>query len=196
MEILFLSDTGASISSLNLPTFHVNAKQFYLNVPKNIENKRAKTFTVASQTEVPIIHYISMTCFTEVNHQNRSFNIEFAVVSIKYNFLGAPFFKKHSQKIDIQQNIITYTEQTSKTSYKNTFFRHLQKKNTHIFHTFILLNVKNQFTSNQGQGRLYTSQSKNILTCTLNWKIIVSFTHQFHIHTSYKTLKMFFISST
>ena len=83
-----------SISVLNLPTFHVIPKQLNLNVPENIENKRTKTLTVASQTEVPIIHYISMTCFTEVNHQNRSFNIDFAVGNIKYNILGTTFFKK------------------------------------------------------------------------------------------------------
>ena len=95
LEILYLLDTGASISVLNLPTFHVVAKQLNLNVPKNNENKRAKTLTVANQTEVPIIHYFSMTCFTEVNHQNRSFNIEFiSVANIKYNILGTPFFKK------------------------------------------------------------------------------------------------------
>ena len=61
LEILFSSDTGPSISVLNLPTFHVIAKQFNLDVPKNIENKTAKTLTVANQTEVPIIHLISMT---------------------------------------------------------------------------------------------------------------------------------------
>ena len=64
-EILFLLDTGASISVLNLPTFHVVAKQLNLNVPKNNKHKRDKTLTVANQTEVPIIHYMSMTCFTE-----------------------------------------------------------------------------------------------------------------------------------
>ena len=83
LEILFLLDTGASISVLNLPSFHVIAKQLNINVPKNNENKRAKTLKVANQTGVPIIHYVSMTCFTEVNHQNRSFNIEFAVAKIK-----------------------------------------------------------------------------------------------------------------
>ena len=71
LEILFLLDTGASISVLNSPTFHVIEKQLNLNVPKHIENKRAKTLTVANQTEIPIIHYVSMTCVTEVNHQNR-----------------------------------------------------------------------------------------------------------------------------
>ena len=87
LETLFLLDTGASISVLNLPTFHVIAKQLNLNAPTNIENKRAKTFTAANQTEVPILHYVSMTCSTEVNHQNRSFNIEFAEANIKYNIL-------------------------------------------------------------------------------------------------------------
>ena len=65
LEILFLLDTGASISVLDLPTFHVIAKQLNLHVPKNIENKRAKTLTVANQTEVPTIHYFSMTCLLE-----------------------------------------------------------------------------------------------------------------------------------
>ena len=37
LEILFLLDTGASISVLNLPTFHLIAKQLSLNVPKNFE---------------------------------------------------------------------------------------------------------------------------------------------------------------
>ena len=82
IKILFLLDTEASISVLNLPTFHVIAQQLNLNVPKVIENKRAKTLTVANQTVVPKLHYVSMTCFTEINHQNRSFIIEFAVANI------------------------------------------------------------------------------------------------------------------
>ena len=97
LEILFLLDTGASISVLNLPTFHVISKQLNINVPTNLQNKRAKTLTVANQTEVPILHYISMTCFTEVNHKTRSFNIDFAVANIKYNILGTPFFKSTSK---------------------------------------------------------------------------------------------------
>ena len=56
LEILFLLNTGASISVLNLPTFHVISKQINFNVPTNLQNKRAKTLTVANQTEVPIIH--------------------------------------------------------------------------------------------------------------------------------------------
>ena len=106
---------------MSLPTFHVIAKQLNVNVPKNFENKRAKTLTVANQTEVPIIHYISMTCFTEVNHQNRTFNTEFAVASIKYNILGTPFFKNNFQNIDFQQNIMTYKEQHPKLPTQTHF---------------------------------------------------------------------------
>ena len=62
-----------------------------------------------------------MTCFTEVNHQNRPFNIEFAVANIKYNILGAPFFKRNIQNIDFQQNIMTYKDQNSKIPTKTHF---------------------------------------------------------------------------
>ena len=64
-----------------------------------------------------------MTCFTEVNRQNRCFDIEFAVANIKYNILGAPFFKKSIQNLDFQQNIMTYKEQHPKllTTHFSTF---------------------------------------------------------------------------
>ena len=88
---------------------------------------------------------------------------------------------------------MTYKEQHPKLPTKHNS-QHLQKRITHISRTFILLNVKNQFTSNQDQERLYTFQIKTILTCTLNLKIILNFIHQFHIHTSYKNLKVFFTS--
>ena len=108
-----------------------------------------------------------MTCFTEVNHQNRSFNIEFAVANIKFIILGSPFFKKNIQNIDFQQNIIFYKKQHPNSLQKH-ISQHLQKRITNISYTFILLNVKSPFTSNQDQERLYTFQLKTILTCTLN----------------------------
>ena len=128
----------ASITVLNLPTFHVIAKQLNLNVPRSIENKRAKTLTVENQTEIPIIHYVSMTCFTEVNHQNRFFNIEFAVANIKYNILGAPFFKKYIQNIDFQQNIMTYKEQHPKLPTKTHFSTFTEKDYPHISYINII----------------------------------------------------------
>ena len=134
---------------------------------RTLKKKRAKTLTVDKQTEVPIVHYISMTCFTEVNHQNRSFNIEFAVANIKYNILGAPFFKTNIQNIDFQTNIMTYKKQHPKLPTK-THFSTFTEKDYYIFHTFIPSNVKHQFTLNRGQERLYISRSKIISTYTLN----------------------------
>ena len=90
-----------------------------------------------------------MTCFTEVNHQNRSFNIEFAVANIKYNIRGAPFFKKNIQNINVQQNIMTYKEQHPKLPTK-THFSKFTENIIHIFLTSILSNVKSQSTINRG----------------------------------------------
>ena len=123
---------------MNKPTFHVISKQLNLNVPKNIENKRAKTLTVVNQTEVPIIHYISMTCFTEVNHQNRSFNNNFAVANIKYNNLGTPCFKRHIQNLDFQQNIMTYKEQHSKLPTKTHFSKFTEKDYPYVSYIYII----------------------------------------------------------
>ena len=127
LEILFLLDTGASISVLNLPTFHVISKQLNINVPTDLQNKRAKTLTVANQTEVPIIHYISMTCFTEVNHQTRSFNIDFAVANIKYNILGTPFFKKTHSKYRFPTKYFDVHRTTSKAPNKNDIFHNYRE---------------------------------------------------------------------
>ena len=123
---------------MNLQTFHVVAKQFNLNVPKNNENKRAETFTVANQPEVPIIHYISMTCFTEVNHQNRSSIIEFAVANIKYKFLGTPFFKKRIENLDFQQNTMTYKEQHPKLPTKTHFSTFTEKDYPYISYIYTI----------------------------------------------------------
>ena len=132
LEILLLLDTGASISVLNLPTFHVISKQLNINVPTNLENKRAKTLTVANQTEVPIIPYFSMTCFTEVNHQTRSFNIVFAVANIKYNIFGTPFFKKTHPKYRFSTKYYDLHRTTSKAFSKNNIF-HIYRKRLPIY---------------------------------------------------------------
>ena len=119
---------------MNLPTSHVIAKQLNLNVPKNTENKRAKTLKIANQTEVPIIQYVSMTCFTEVNHQNQSFKIKFAVANIKYNILGAPFFEKHIQNIDFQQSIMTFQHPKLPTkTHLLTFTEKVYPYNSYIY---------------------------------------------------------------
>ena len=79
-----------------------------------------------------------MTCFTEVNHQNRSFNIKFAVTNIKYNILGALFFKKNIQNIDFQQNIMTYKEQHPKLPTKTHFSTFTEKDYPYISYIYTI----------------------------------------------------------
>ena len=79
-----------------------------------------------------------MTCFTEVNHQNQSFNIEFAVANIKYNVLGTPFFKRHIQNIDFQQNIMTYKEQHSKLITKTHFSTFTEKDYPYVSYIYTI----------------------------------------------------------
>ena len=167
LEILFLLDTGASISIWNLPSFHVIAKQLNLNVPKKIDNKRAKTLTVANQTEVPIVHYVSMACFTEVNHQNRSFNIEFAVANIKYNILGAPFLKRKIQNIDFQQNVMTYKDQNPKLPTKTHFSTITEKDYPYISYIYTI-KCKEPIHFKPRSGKTIDFSITNYLTYTLN----------------------------
>ena len=54
---------------------------------------------------------------------------------------------------------MTYKEQHPKLPTK-THSQQLEKKIIHILHTFIPLNVKNQFTSTQDQEKQYISQKK------------------------------------
>ena len=79
-----------------------------------------------------------MTCFTEVNHQNRSFNIEFAVTNIKYNILGTPFFMKIIQNIDFQQNIMTYEAQHPKFPTKTHFSTFTEKDYPYISYIYTI----------------------------------------------------------
>ena len=178
---------------MNLPTFHVISKQLNINVPTNLQNKRAKTLTVANQTEVPIIHYISMTCFTEVNHKTRSFNIDFAVANIKYNILGTPFFKKHIQNIDFQQNIMTYTEQHPKLPTKTTFSTFTEKDYPYISYIFTI-KCKEPIHFKPRSGKTIHFPIKNYSNLYLNSKIIQNSIQQTHIHISYKNSKISFIS--
>ena len=63
LEISFLLDSGASILVLNYPTYVTIAK--LLNIKHNNTLNPSKTLTVANQTEVPILHYVTVL----LNHQ-------------------------------------------------------------------------------------------------------------------------------
>ena len=93
-------DSGASISVLNHPTHNTIAK--LLIIKQNNPHNSPKTFTVANQTEVPILHYVTITLNTTIENDSRQFTIPFAVADIKYNILGTPFFEEKIQNINIQ----------------------------------------------------------------------------------------------
>ena len=81
---------------LNYPTCFTFVK--LLNIKQNNALNSSKTLTVANQTEVPILHYVTITLNTTIEDDSRHFTIPFAVADIKYNTLGTPFFEENIQK--------------------------------------------------------------------------------------------------
>ena len=73
LEISFLLDSGASISVLNYPTYITISK--LPNIKQNNSHHSSKTLTVANQTEVPILHYITITLNTTIEDDSRQFII-------------------------------------------------------------------------------------------------------------------------
>ena len=100
LKVSFLLDSGASISVLNHPTYITIAK--LLIFKQNPPHNSSKTLTVANQTGVPTLHYITITLNTTIEDNSRQFTIPFAVADIKYNILGTPFFEENFQNINIQ----------------------------------------------------------------------------------------------
>ena len=94
LEISFLLDSGASISVLHYPTDGTIAK--LLNIKQNNTLNLSKTLTVANQSEVPILHYVTVTLKT-IEDDSRQFTIPFAVADIKYYVLGTSFFEEHTK---------------------------------------------------------------------------------------------------
>ena len=129
LEISFLLDSGASISVLNYPTYLTMAK--LLNTTCNYKtNHTSKTLTVANQTEVPILHCITATLNTPMEHTFRQFIIPFA--DIKYNILGTPFFEEFIQNINIQEFTLQFKHQ-SKDQPNTTKFTSLLSKDYPYF---------------------------------------------------------------
>ena len=92
LEISILLDSGASKFVLNYPTYVKITKLF--NIKQNNPHNLSKTLTVANQTEVPILHYVTLTLNTTIEDDSRQFKIPFAVADKKYNILGTPFFEE------------------------------------------------------------------------------------------------------
>ena len=69
--------------------------------------------TVANQTEVPILHYVTVTLNTTIENDPCQFTIPFAEADIKFNILGTPFFEKFIQNINIQEFTLQFKCQTT-----------------------------------------------------------------------------------
>ena len=101
LEILFLLDSGASISVINIATYTILAQSF-LNCSTEITTLSTKTISIATKTEIPILHNITLTCHTSIDNKAHTFVIPFAVTNVQYNILGTPFFEQFVKTIDIE----------------------------------------------------------------------------------------------
>ena len=141
LEISFLLDSGASISVLNYPTYITISK--LLNIKQNNSHHSSKTLPVANQTEVPILHYITITLNTTIEDNSRQFIKPFAVADIKYNILGTPFFEENIQNINIQDFTLQFKHHS--TTHPNyTQFTSLLSKDYPYFSYIYRINSKTQ----------------------------------------------------
>ena len=151
VEVSFFLDSGASNSVLNCPTYLTIAK--LLNITcNNKTNHTSKTLTVANQTEVPTLHYISTTLNTSIEQTSRQNIIPFAVKDIKYNSLGTPLFEENIQNIIIQDFTLQFKYQ-SKDQPNTTKFTSLPSQDYPNFSYIYKINSKRQI-------RLYSNSSK------------------------------------
>ena len=141
LEISFLLDSGASISLLNHPSYITIAK--LLLIKQNPPHNSSKTLTVANQTEVPILHYITITLNTTIEDDSRQFTRPFAVADIKYNILGTPFFEENIQNINIQDFTLQFKHH-SKIYPNYAKFTSLLSKDYPYFSYIYRINSKTQ----------------------------------------------------
>ena len=142
IKISFPLDSGASMSVLNYPTYVTIAK--LLNLKQNNTLNPSKILTVANQTEVPILHYVTVTLNTTIEDDSRQFTIPFAVADIKYKILGTPFFEEYIQNLTyktLQYNLNT-NQQYTLTIQK---LHHSYPKITHSSHVFIESILKHKY---------------------------------------------------
>ena len=72
LEISILLDSGVSISILNYLTYITIAK--LLNLTRNDSINTSKLLFVANQTEVPILHYVTLILNTTIQENSRKLN--------------------------------------------------------------------------------------------------------------------------
>ena len=103
-------DSGASISVLTYPTFFTIAK--LPNIKQNKTLKASKTLSVANQTEVPVLHYVTFVLSTTIKDDSRQFTIPFGIADTKHNILGTPLFEEYIQNKNIQCFTLQFKHQS------------------------------------------------------------------------------------
>ena len=159
LKISFLLDSCASISVLNYPTYLTIAELLNITCNKKT-NHTSKTLTVANQTEVPILHYITATLNTSIEQTSRQFIIPFVVADIKYNILGTPFLEEHTQNINIQEFTLQFKHQ-SKDQPNTTKFTFQLSKDYPYFSYIYRINSKTQIRLNPNSSKIAHFPIKN-----------------------------------
>ena len=141
LEIMFLLDSGASISVLNIPTFTALAKHF-LHCSYDLNKMTNKSIMVANKTQVPILFNVNLTCNLTLHYNSRQFNIPFAVANIKYNILGTPFFESHIKTLDIQNLTLTFKPSHPHENPFTASFAQYQEKDYPFFSYVFAIKAK------------------------------------------------------
>ena len=175
-------DSGASILVLNYSTYVTIAK--LLNLKQNNTLNPSKTLIVANQTEVPILHFYSVTLNTIIEDESRQFTIPFAVADIKYNILGT-IFEEYIQNINIQDFTLPFEYQSTVYPYYTKYTSLLSNDYPKItFRIFIETILKNNYAGNLILPRLHTSQTRTTTISILQLHQRINSFLRFHILTS------------
>ena len=123
------------LQNTNVPIDHHQL----LNIKQNNKLNSSKTLPNSNQTEVPILHYVTITLNTTIEDDSRQFTavLPFAVADIKHNILGTPFFEENIQNINLQDFTLQFKHQQYTLTIKNR--HHTYRKITHTSLTFIEL---------------------------------------------------------
>ena len=152
LEISFLLDSGASISLLNHSTYLTIAK--LLQIKQKNPPISSKTLTVANQTEVPILHYVTITLNTTIEDDSRQFTIPFAVADIKYNILGTPFFEENIKNIIVHEFTLQF-KLHSRVHPNYATFTSLLSKDYPYFSYIYRINSKTQVRQKPNSSKLH-----------------------------------------
>ena len=174
-------DSGASISVLNYPTYLTIAKLRNITC-NNKTNHTSKTLTVANQTEVPILHYVTTTLDTSMEQTSRQFVIPFAVADIKYIFLGTPFFEEYIQNFNVQDFTLQFKYQ-SKDQPNTTNITSLLSKDYPYFSYIYRISSKTQIRLNPNSSKIAHFPIKNKYFSTLLQLPGTNSFQQYHILT-------------